>query len=108
MAKSSLKDHWERFNHRSRDVRNGTLTDHPRSTIKRCEQAACQLPYPVEQRDVVEQVWVSKCYNTEKFAELWTPTLRKPGKKKSNVFIDDRSSLLPIYLWFKIVDFLSC
>ena len=36
--------------------------------------------YPVEQRNVVEQVWVGEGKNTQVFAELWTLALRESEK----------------------------
>lgn len=40
-------------------------------------------PYPVEQRNVVEQAGVGKGNNTNYFAELWTLTFRESVKQKN-------------------------
>lgn len=46
------------------------------------ELCAQTWPYPVKQRNVVKQVGVGKCNDTESFAELWTPALRESEIKE--------------------------
>lgn len=46
-----------------------------------------EVPYPVEQRNVVKQVRVGKGYDSKKFAKLWILVLRESGgKKKKGIF----------------------
>lgn len=56
----------------------------PTHTHTHCAQS---WTYPVEQRNVVEQVWVSEGKNTQVFAELWALALRESEKKKRDLIL---------------------